>query len=216
MRRRALLTALAAATGVTGCLGGTAPQTRPASDGTPTDTAPQTPSPAASNSSTESPSNPVRCRGEPVSADRSVSDAPGYDDEIEYYPANATVRYVAARRGDEPAAFETMSFERWGSIECAETGLERVRAVTAERLGTDAFGSGVGQPPGLLPSNSLVVWLDVATRVDGDGAAETPAVPLSELADVAPRSVDATVSLDGDAFSRTVPVFAERVEVGLA
>lgn len=35
-------------------------------------------------------------------------------------------------------------------------------------------------------------------------------------ADVAPRSVDATVSLDGDAFSRSVPVFAGHVEVALA
>ena len=214
MRRRALLTALAATAGVAGCLGGTAPRTRPAPDGAPTDAVSENLSTTPADARTDAPSKPVRCRGESISVERSVSDAPGYDDDIEYYPANATIRYVAARSGDEVAAFDEMSFERWGSIECAEAGLERVRAVTADRLSTDAFGSGMGQPPGFLPSNSLVIWVNVATRVDGD-ATETPSVSLSRLAAAAPRSVDATVSLDGDAFSRTVPVFAEHVEVGL-
>ena len=214
MRRRALLSALTAA-GLAGCLGGTAPETAPPNDAPPTDSATTDPATASSDTRSDPPSGPVRCRGEPVSAERTVDDPTGYDDGIEYFPENGTVRFVSVRSGDEAVRFDEMSFERWASVECAEAGLERVRAVTEDRLGTDEFGSSIGQSPGLLPSNDLVVRLDVATRVEDGETAAPPAVSLSRLADAAPRSVDATVTLAGDTFSRTVPVFAEHVEVGL-
>ncbi len=212
MRRRALLSTLAA--GLAGCLGGTDVGAPPANDAPPTDSAttdPETATPTRANT----PSGPVRCRGEPVAVERTVDDPPGYDDDVEYFPENGTVRFVSVRSGDEAIRFEEMPFERWASIECAEAGLERVRSATADRLGTDEFGSGVGQSPGFLPSSSLVVRLDVATRIEDGETAAPPAVSLSRLADAAPRSVDATVSVEGDQYSRTVPVFAEHVEVGL-
>ena len=216
MRRRALLSALtAAATAVSaGCLGAT-PETAPANDAPPADAEIRDAETNATRTGSDPPSKPVRCRGDPVSVERTIADPPGYGDGIEYHPDNDTVRFVSVRSGDEAVRFDEMSFERWASIQCAEAGLERVRAATEARLGTDEFGSGIGQSPGLLPSNDLVVRLDVATRVEDGEAADSPAVSLSRLADAAPRSVDATVSLKGDAFSRTVPVFAERVEVGL-
>jgi hypothetical protein len=145
-----------------------------------------------------------------------VTDEPGYEDDIEYFPANETVRFVTIRNADGPVQFDTWSFEEWGSIECAEVGLERVREATADRLGTDEFGSSIGQPPGFFSSNSLVVWLEVATQVEDGETVSTPTVSLDQLANVAPGSVEATVSIKGDTFSRTVPVFAEHVEMGLA
>ena len=217
MRRRALLSALTAAgtAASAGCLGD-ASGTAPDDDGpSPADADIRDAGTDATRPRSDPPSKPVRCRGDPVSVERSVTDAPGYADDIEYYPGNATVRFVAVRSSEKAVRFGEMSFERWASMECAEAGLERVRAATEARLASDEFGSGVGQSPGLLPSHDLVIRLNVATRIGGDGTADPPAVSLSRLADAAPRSVDATVSLAGDSFSRTVPVFAERVEVRL-
>lgn len=208
MRRRTLLAGLGvtATAGVTGFTTGNLPGTS-VDDGT----------------------DAVRCRGDPVSVERTVADPAGFDtDEIEYHPENSTVRYVKYQSGGEPVAFGTMSFERWGSTECAEAGLERVRAVTAERLGTDEFGSAMGDPPGFrLPSGfhtwqppAVTVHVGTMGELDGPGSSassgsseSTPSISVSELADVAPRSVAATVSLDGDSYSRPVPVFARRMDV---
>lgn len=143
-----------------------------------------------------------------------MTDEPGYGDDLEYYPSNATVRFVSARRGDEPAAYDAMPFEQWASIECAEVSLERTRAVTAERLGTDEFGSGMGRPPEPFAADGLVVRLHVATVVEDGERAATPTVDLSTLADAAPAHVSATVSLEGEEFSREVPVFADHVTIG--
>ena len=200
MRRRALLATLAATTaGTAGCLdrlaSGTVLGRTTSSTGPP-------------------PSKPVRCRGDPVAVERTLADEPGYDDGIEYFPRNATVRYVAMENADGPVSFGTFRFREWASMEAAEAGVERVREVTETRLGTDRFGSGVGQPPGLSLGNSLVVRLVAPVRVEDGKTVETDAVELSRLVEAAPRSVDATVSLAGDEFSRTVPVFAERVRGG--
>ncbi len=211
MRRRTLLVGLGvtATAGVTGFTTGNLP-------GTPVD---------------DAGTDVVRCRGDPISVERSVTDAPGFDtDNIQYHPENSTVRYVKYQSGGEPVAFGTMSFERWGSTECAEAALERVRAVTAERLGTEAFGSGMGDPPGFRLPSGFHTWQPPAVKLhvgtvgepDGPGSSEssgssesgsTPSISVSELADAAPRSVAATVSLDGDSYSRTVPVFARRMDL---
>lgn len=205
MHRRALLSALASASviGLGGCLGENA--TRIGRDGE-----------TQQSSSTRPQSRkPVRCRGEPISAERTVTDEPGYEDDMKYFPSNETIRYVAMMNSDGPAGYETISFEEWGSIECTEAGLEKVREVMADRLDSDEFGSAMGTPPGFFSSDELVITLEIATRVK-DEETVTPALSLSKLADVAPKSVDATVSLDGKEYSRTVPVFAEHIKVGLA
>jgi len=40
---------------------------------------------------------------------------------------------------------------------------------------------------------------------------KTPAVPYSKLVEVGPRTVDVTLSLDGETYSREIPVFATSV-----
>lgn len=185
-----------------GCLGSTAPgsETIDAGAGTATRTR-QTPYPG-----------PVRCRGDPVAVERRFTDSAGYGDDIEYFPENKTVRFVATRRGDDPVSYDTWSFEEWAAIKAASVGLERVRDATATRLGTDEFGSGWGQPPDSVSVNTLVIKLHVATWIEDGQPISTPTVPLSRLADVAPRSANVTVSLEGDTSSQTVPVFANHVE----
>lgn len=169
--------------------------------------------PAASPTRQEPPAGPVRCRGDPVSVQRAVTDTAGYEDNIEYFPSNETVRFVKAKNVDGSLRFGTWSFEQWGSITAAEVGLERVRDVTAERLGTDKFGSSMGTPPDSHPDDQLVIWVEVATRKQNGETVRTPAIPLARIADVAPHSAAVTVSLDGDTFSRSVPVFARHTTV---
>lgn len=156
------------------------------------------------------PSEPVRCQGEPVSAERTITDEPGYEDGLEYYPDNETVRFVAARSGGEPAEFGTWTVEEWGAIESAEVGLERAREVTADRLGTNEFASGVGTPPEATPPEARAISLEIVTELDRDGEViSTSPVSLSQLVEAGPRSVAVTLSLDSKTFERTMPVFAK-------
>jgi hypothetical protein len=234
MRRRALLSALGAAAtaGLAGCLDGHGPSGVPVPETnvTPDSTRPESRRPGsdatdatttdsgASGTTTGKPASEfVRCRGDPVSAERSVTDEPGYeDDDMEYFPENETVRYVAARSRGEPAKYSTIAFDDWASLECAEAAAVRTREVTADRLGTDEFGSAIGRPPEFADGDDSVVRLSLETRVEDGETVSTPTVSRDQLADAAPRSVEATVSLADEEFSRTVPVFAHHVEIGLA
>lgn len=156
------------------------------------------------------PSEPMRCQGEPVSAERSMSDEPGYEDGFEYFPSNETVRIVAARSGGEPVRFKSMSIERWSQFESGKVGLQRVREATATRLGTSDFSSGVGDPPASTSTDSIAIRLGVVTEFDQQGEViSTPSVPVSKLVATAPRSVDVTMSLKEHTLTQRIPVFAK-------
>ena len=99
-----------------------------------------------SNSNLTSTTNPVRCQGEPVSVEQSLTDTPGYDDGLEYFPSNETFRFVIAENSEGPAMFETVPFDEWASIKCAEASQQRAYKATKTRLGTDEFGSVIGEP----------------------------------------------------------------------
>lgn len=168
---------------------------------------------------------PVQARGDPVTAEASYDDPEGYEDGIEYFPENGTVRFVSIRSGDEAVAFGEWSFAEWGVIHTGETALERTRTVTAARLGTDDFGSGLGRPrDGVSTDASFVVTLQLSVEArdadvanaSPDGRTNTPtgSVTFPELVAAAPRHVETTVSLEGDSYSRSVPVFVDVVEVG--
>jgi hypothetical protein len=169
-------------------------------------------------------SDPTRCEGEPVSVEKSLTDASGYDDGIRYFSGNDTIRYVRYRDGDGPVAFETESFENWASGGCAKIALSQVREATPNRLGSDEFGSGLYPTPKLLSylsgeflSARLVPILTVGkSDAEADGAENRSSVDFSRLIRVAPQSAHATISLDGETFSRTVAVFAEQTEVSSA
>jgi hypothetical protein len=133
-------------------------------------------------------------------------DDPGYTDDIEYFPANGTVRYVAYRPVRGPESFETWTFEEWGRLEAATVAAERAREVTQRRLGVSGLSGGITTTPEMDGPVAIVSVEEVRNRQGT--VVETPAASLSALVGAAPRSVAVTVSLDGDPFSREVPVFA--------
>lgn len=203
--------------GGAGCIGGPAANS-PGEDSSPESTTTESPdrTPTSTPTASEPPSGPIRCEGAPVSAKATVTDDPGYDDNMEYFSGNETVRVVLARSGDEPLSFEDWSFERWATIETADVAQPRAVEVTAERLGTDRFGSGVGRPPESVRTNGLVVRLYLTSRVQDGEVVRTPTRSLSQLVGKAPRSVESTVTLEGDSYTRSVPVFAEHSRVGFS
>ena len=207
MRRRTVLGAVT--TGIAalaGCLGGDEAADDPVAEET-TRPAPTTTFPRSE------PGTVYRCGGAPVSVSKSITDEPGYDDGISYAPNNDSVEVVAGRSGGESAWFETMTFAEWGAIECAKIGLERARGVTAERLTSRRFSASVSEPPEGADASSPVIRFTVETHVAGEQRI-TPAVPARRLAARAPHAVEATVTLDGDPFSRSVPVYAVHETVG--
>jgi hypothetical protein len=204
---------------------GTGTRTETETDG---ETETETTAPTASPASTADP--PTRCRGEPVSVERCPTDDPGYEDGFEYISANRTVRYVAgsSRRADGDGGSrrvtrsETIPFDRWGRTECARAAAERAREVVVRRLDAPSLedpghlvASVDSQPEWSDAAGSLgdeadgtVVVLRTSTVVDRGEVERTPAVPIERIVGAGPRSVAATVKLEGQSISRRFPVFA--------
>lgn len=216
-RRRFLALSSISIAALTGCSGSPPREetSNPTSTGNPAASTETPPTQTTETTETDRENDlrgPVRCRGDPVSVEKSVTDEPGYEDNIEYFPSNKTVRFVVARSRDEPISFDTWTFEEWGRIETTEVGMNRVQEATATRLGTDDFSYGMGQPPDDASTDKLVVWLEIGTTYNRDGETiNTPTIEFANLVDAAPRSVDTTVSLKDDEYSRTVPVYARSV-----
>lgn len=175
-----------------------------------TEQCPPSPAPTSAPNPTDDGQDWLRARGNPVTAERSFVDESGYDDDFEYFPENGTVRVVTARGGDKPRSFADWSFEEWGKFRAGHIGRERVRTVTAERLGHDNFYSSLGQPPLGATAVGMTITLYASVSDDEPRPTSTPAVGLERLADDAPRSVEVTVSLDGDAFTHTLPVYVDQ------
>jgi hypothetical protein len=217
-RRRFLALSTTSIAALTGCLGSppqeeTSNPTPTSNPAAPTDTSGKTETPETTETTPQHDSKgPVRCRGEPVSVEKTITDEPGYDDNIKYFPSNKTVRFVAARSRDRPVSFDTWTFKEWGRIETTEVGMNRAQEATADRLRTDDFSYGMGQPPDDAPTDKIVIWLEIGATYDRDGdTINTPTIEFNQLAEAAPRSVDTTVSLKGDEYTRIVPVYARSV-----
>lgn len=207
MHRRKYLTSVATtlAIGAAGCISQT-----PTDDTAETDPgAESNPTPTHLPGTPRTPTHEKRAKGEPVSIVRSVTDDPGFDDEIEYYPSNQTIRYVEVRSDGDPVSFGTSSFEEWGEIETTEIAQKKARSVTVERLEEDEvseLSASLSAPPDSAGANAPVARL--LLHIDQD-----PTVSISDVRTVAPRSVQVTVSIGGDTYSRIVPVFVETMSV---
>ncbi|WP_143085755.1 hypothetical protein [Halogranum rubrum] len=148
-------------------------------------------------------SNRVRCRGDPVSIEKTVLDKPGYDDGFEYISSKKIVRTVTLANSEGPVEFTEQRFKRWATIQCRKIGSQHVEAVTAERLGTDKIDSAIG-----THAEKSVIVLEPLTNLTSDS---NPAVSVSQLADVAPKSVTVTVTLEDSTLTQSVAVFADYV-----
>jgi hypothetical protein len=211
-RRRFLrLVGVGSLLSVAGCVGitGSAPDEQGAGPGS-TSTAPSEDHATVRQWAKEAePRGPERADGTPVSAERTVTDKPGYEqDDREYFPSNDTIRYVSLRSGGEPVEFDTWSFEEWGTIESSEIATVRAGAVAERRLGVDGVATSVSHSP--TDEEELVAIVQVTMTLNREGEVVSwPAATFPDLKDAAPRSIDVTVSIEGDSFSRTVPVYAE-------
>lgn len=156
---------------------------------------------------------PSRPNGAQISVNQSITDEPGYkQDDIEYFPQNQTVRYVKYISGGEPVAYDTWSFEEWARIETAELGATQARTVTAQRLDIEEVRSGVSSPPEDDGTESPVITLQISKELSRDGeVVRWPVTTFPNLKQVAPHSVDVTLSIEGDTYSRMIPVYVEYV-----
>lgn len=159
------------------------------------------------------PEGPVRADGDVVSIEDTRTDEPGYEEDgFEYFPENRTVRTVATTSGGEPTSFSTKPFNEWGDIESAEVGATRAAAVTARRLEVDFIANGIGQAPAGAASDEFAIKLEVSKTIGSEGEVESwPVATFPALKQAAPRSVEVTLSVEGDTVSRTVPVYVKYI-----
>ena len=201
--------------GLAGCLDAVGQGLRGRGD-TPTHPETSTPSPAVKTWARQAtPTPPTRAEGASVTTERTIVDEPGYkDDQFEYLPETNTVRYVAGTSLAGITEFETTSFEAWARREAASIGFQYAEQVTETRLWADGLNSGVGRPPGAdTTTEELAIKLEMLKVVDRDGnVSEWPPVRFSELVATAPRTVDVTVTIAGNTYTDTFPVYVRYYE----
>jgi len=162
-------------------------------------------------------SGPVRGES-PVEVRASVTED---DERVEYVDANESVRYVAAwrhtnqeevRNGSKPErepVYEWIPFERRARTECVSAAAAAAADHANEALGTDAVGGGTSSGVG---SEDLAAVVSVTTLLDPGGAVlSEPTVGFDDLVASTPATVHATYRIEGRAFDRDVPVYAEHV-----
>jgi hypothetical protein len=144
---------------------------------------------------------PRQGRADPLTLDETVVVD---DPDLDYLPEKNAVRFPSLMNESGVVAFDTMPFDRWSQLQCAEVALDPAWAVVAERLDGDSTGLGRGVTASFP---GMVVEFSHTTTVDDEGeVVSAPPVTFDELLDVTPRSVTATVSLDEETATHTVPV----------
>jgi hypothetical protein len=160
---------------------------------------------------TPTPSERVeRGAAEPVSVSRT------YDrGRYAYLDAQHAVRYAATNSAGTPIPtgtpaypeqYATTPFERWGRLRTAAISAGRVATALETRFsGTIEAGSGAA-PEG----DEIVAYVFLTTVLDRGGRVDfTPEQDFGPVVDATPGSVDATVRLADQEYSRTVPVWVE-------
>lgn len=145
-----------------------------------------------------------RAEGDPVSVERTIA-----DDAVEYRPASDTVRWSRSTDGTGP--YETEPFERWASRKCAAVGADVVLPTIRDRSDGEVTGVATGVS-GTLVGTVVTVRVGATYDLDGNVVSE-PSVSVEEVIDVTPRTVRATITLDGREHTRPVPVFVEEGDV---
>ncbi len=135
----------------------------------------------------------TRARGDPETVERTVDpDAVGYREST----------------GEVVENGRTQPVEDWARLECGDLATDAVVGVVEERLGEDVAGVGSGLR-GLLFGFVLTVDHVVTRNRDGE-VISRPNVGLDQLKDAAPRTLTATVALDGTdgdwEYTRAFPV----------
>lgn len=131
----------------------------------------------------------TRGGGEPAAREKTID-----RDSVEYVDATNVVRENGHAR----------PFDRWARRECEEIGAGTVVSVVEERLDTTVEGVGSGVRFLLF---GPVVTVDHTVTRDRDGSiVSEPNVQFERLLSVAPRTLTVTVILEGQRFTKEMPV----------
>lgn len=144
-------------------------------------------------------------KGDPVSVEKTIS-----DDSISYLEQADEVRYVTRYAGGEPQEYTKEPYDKWAKRKCASVGSTAVLPAIRDRSPTTVNGIGKGVESRLFGTVISVDYL-ISRNREGDRK-RTPDVSFSELVEVTPRSVQATIVLDGREYTRSVPVVVQRGE----
>jgi len=186
--------------------GSTATDPATTADSSPTATA--EPATDALAAASEDDRDPRRPDGDPVSVERTITDP-----ELDYLPEENAVRYPAyyRRTGRGPdgqptrtTIYETTPFADWGETECASVAADEVSAVADAAIdGDPRLSVGITNREG-----EMAVTVQQTTTLNREGTVVSePTTPFDRIVAVTPRSVDATVHLDGQTHATTVPVW---------
>lgn len=143
-------------------------------------------------------------------ADSELTRGEGAAFETERTVTRDSVEYVESSGVVEEDG-QTEPFDEWARRECDEVAANTVVGAVEDRIDgpVDGVGSGVRY---LL--FGPVVTVDHNVLRDRDGAIlSEPNVELDRLIDVAPRTLTATVVLDGRRYTRSLPVGVGHSEV---
>jgi hypothetical protein len=144
---------------------------------------------------------PRQGRGDPLTLGETVVVD---DPDLELASGGDAVRFPSLMNESGVVATDTMPFDRWSQLQCAEAALDPAWRVVERRLDgeSERLGRGVTSSfPG------MVVEFSHTTTVDDEGeVVSAPPVTFDDLLDITPRSVTATVSLDEKTVTHTVPV----------
>jgi hypothetical protein len=141
-----------------------------------------------------------RGEGKPVSTERSR-----FEGTVQYRPEPETVRWSSAEEPDGPEDYTAEPFEEWASREVEDVAADAVTAAVRERIDTE-LPSIVATSFEEYVGTTIVVGADIHRRTGNENLSK---VPESTFVDAAPRSVEATVRLDGREHTQTMPVFVE-------
>jgi len=163
---------------------------------------------------TDSPQLPMigegkRGKGEPISVEKTIT-----EDSITYLEDTDEVRYVTVYSGGEPKEYNREPFKQWAKRKCASIGSTVVLPAIRNRFSASVEGIGKGVEDRLF---DMVISVDyMISRNQEEEVENKPNVSFSELVEVTPQTVHATVVLDGREYTRPVPVIVQRGEVAQA
>ncbi|MFD1587721.1 hypothetical protein ACFR9U_12065 [Halorientalis brevis] len=155
---------------------------------------------------------PIRPDGDPVTIERTITDP-----DLDYLPDEHAVKYPAYYKrvgtpGDGPPTrttiYETTPFEDWAVTECASAGAKKVGSVVRSAVDGDPNLS-VGIT---TRDDEMAISARQTTTKNREGeVVSEPTVPFDRVVAVTPRAVTATVHLDDQSHTATIPVWADEM-----
>lgn len=184
----------------------------PTAADTPTESATDSADTSSQRSDDVEPAGPKRADGDAIEIERTIPNDPGYDDDdFQYFPRNGSVRIVLAEAGGEPVEFRTIPFDDWAETEAASLGADSAKRTTADRIGSNAFATGIGRVPEAERNDGTVILVSIRHLYDREGnLIDSPEVALSELVESAPRTARVDLNVEDRNYEASFEVFCER------